>query len=378
MSSKVGIVTLNGYVNYGNRLQNYALQEIIKTYDYNVETVWVEIKRNNAKDIPVSTKVKNILFSSPKKNFERVQSKIVGKLYKNELDRKRNKNFYEFSNSYIVETSYKLVENNVPDNLDDEFDYFVVGSDQVWNPIFRKDNPLYFLRFASKHKRISYAPSFGMNYIPDKYKDKYAKWLSEMDKLSAREEAGAKIIKELTERDVPVLVDPTLLLTREKWLNISEKPKAYPNDKYLLTYFLGDIDKKKKKMIKEISERNDLKVINLAQAKDKEVYLSDPSEFIYFINNADLFITDSFHGVVFSILLETPFIITDRSSKFPSMSSRIETLLSMFNFTQRHINNMNISNDNDLFSVDFSHVEEILQNEREKSREYLFEALSLK
>ncbi|GAA0343343.1 polysaccharide pyruvyl transferase family protein [Oceanobacillus oncorhynchi subsp. oncorhynchi] len=378
MSGKVGIVTLNGYVNYGNRLQNYALQEVIKTYDYNVETVWVEIKRNNTKDIPASVKAKNILLASPKGNFQRIQSKVVGKLYKNELDKKRKNIFREFSNKYITETSYKVNENNVPDNLDDEFDYFVVGSDQVWNPVFRKDNPLYFLQFASKHKRISYAPSFGMSFIPDEYRQKYAKWLGEMESLSAREEAGAKIIKELTERDAPVLVDPTLLLTKEDWLNIAEKPKTFSSDKYLLTYFLGEIDKNKKKMIKEISEQNDLKVVNLAQANERDTYLSGPSEFIYLINNADLFITDSFHGVVFSILFETPFIITDRNSKFPSMNSRIETLLSMFNLIERHISNINISNANDLFNIDFSHVPEILENERGKSRKYLSEALDLK
>lgn len=375
---KVGIVTLNGYVNYGNRLQNYALQEVIKTFDYDVETIWVEIKRNNPKDIPMSTKVKNILSSSPLENFERIRSKVAGKLYKNELDQKRQDIFRDFSKQYIAETAYKVNENNVPDNLNDEFDFFVVGSDQVWNPIFRKDNPLYFLQFAPKSKRIAYAPSFGINFIPDEYIEKYALWLSEMGELSAREEAGAKIIRELTGRDAPVHVDPTLLLTREEWMNIAKKPSAYPNDKYLLTYFLGDIDKEKKKIIKEISERNDLKVVNLAQANERDFYLSGPSEFIYFINNAELFITDSFHGGVFSILLETPFIITDRNSKHPSMGSRIETLLSMFNFEERHINSINLANDHEIFNVDYSHVLEILKVERDKSKHYLSQALRAK
>lgn len=375
---KVGIVTLNGYVNYGNRLQNYALQEIIKTFDFNVETIWVEIKRNNPKDIPVSTKVKNILSSTPLENFRRIQSKVAEKLYKNELDKKRKDIFRDFSKQYIAETAYKLNEKNVPVNLNDEFDFFVVGSDQVWNPIFRKDNPLYFLQFAPKSKRIAYAPSFGINFIPDEYRDKYAKWLSEMGELSAREEAGAKIIRELTERDAPVHVDPTLLLTKKEWLDIAKKPSAYPNDKYLLTYFLGDIDKEKKKIIKEISERNNLKVVNLAQAKERDSYLSGPSEFIYFINNAELFITDSFHGGVFSILLETPFIITNRNSRYPSMGSRIETLLSMFNFEDRYINSINISNDDEIFNVDYSHVPEVLEIEREKSKNYLSQALKTK
>ncbi|MFS0750387.1 polysaccharide pyruvyl transferase family protein [Oceanobacillus sp. 1P07AA] len=375
MLDKVGIVTLNGYVNYGNRLQNYALQEVIKAYGYSVETVWVEIKRNNSKDIPTLVKVKNIFLSSPKTNFARIQSKVIGKLYKNDLDKKRQNIFRDFSNKYISETPYKISENNIPENLDDEFNYFVVGSDQVWNPIFRKDNPLYFLQFASKHKRISYAPSFGISFIPDEYKNKYTQWLNEMEILSAREEAGALIIKELTDKEAPVLVDPTLLLTREEWLNIAKKPEAFTDQKYLLTYFLGNIDKNKKKIVKEISENNNLKVVNLAQAQEREIYLSGPREFVYLIDNADLFITDSFHGAVFSILLETPFVITDRNSRFPSMNSRIETLLSKFNLVNRHISNINISDNNNLFTMDFSNVPGILEKEKEKSKQYLSKAL---
>ena len=107
-------------------------------------------------------------------------------------------------------------------------------------------------------KRIAYAPSFGISKIPEEYIDRYKTWLSEMYKLSVREEAGAKIIKELTGRDAVVLVDPTLMLTKEKWLSISKRAKNKPEGKYLLNYFLGSVSKETKKKIKSIATKNKL------------------------------------------------------------------------------------------------------------------------
>ena len=78
------------------------------------------------------------------------------------------------------------------------------------------------MEFAPKEKRIAYAPSFGIPKIPAVYKEKYKKWIMEIPYLSVREESGAKIIKELTGKDVPVLIDPTLMLTKEKWLSIAK------------------------------------------------------------------------------------------------------------------------------------------------------------
>ncbi|MEI3606609.1 polysaccharide pyruvyl transferase family protein [Pseudogracilibacillus sp. SE30717A] len=376
MQKKIGIITLNGYVNYGNRLQNYALQEVVKSYGFDVETIWVDIKKNNPKDIPLLIKAKNILKSSPKDNYERLHNKVTGILYKKKLNNKRERIFRNFSRKHIHETTFKLDENNINKGLLDEYEYFITGSDQVWNPFFRKGDPAYFLTFAPKEKRIAYSPSFGTDQIPEDYIDRYKKWISEMHRLSVREEAGAKIIKELTGRDAPVLIDPTLMLSKEKWLSIANVPSNKPKTGYLLTYFLGRISRAKRKIINKIAKNNHLKIINLAQPNDKLPYLSGPSEFIDYINSSSIFITDSFHGAVFSILLETPFVVFDREGKFPSMNSRIDTLLSTFKFETRHVDKININSD--LLKMDFSHVHPILKLQRQKAFEYLEDALNLK
>ena len=110
----------------------------------------------------------------------------------------------------------------MPDDLSDQYDYFITGSDQVWNPNYLYGSSIYFLAFAPKHKRIAFAPSFGVSEIKPEYVERYKEWLSGMHRLSVREDDGAKIIKRINRKRRPVLVDPTMLLTKEKWLSIAK------------------------------------------------------------------------------------------------------------------------------------------------------------
>jgi len=143
-----------------------------------------------------------------------------------------------------------------------------------------------------------------------------------------------------------------------------------------LTYFLGGIPPKYKKQIKKIAKVNNLEVINLADIRDKETYRTGPSEFIDYINSCSVFCTDSFHGAVFSILFEKPFIVYERMGSTLSMFSRIETLLKKFKLESRKAEN--IKSNEDVFNIDFSHVPAILEAERKKSYDFLKEALNVK
>jgi len=362
---KIAIITLNGYVNYGNRLQNFALQEVLKTYGFDVETIL--IKREKTRSSPLRQKIFTIL-----KNMFKSKIGVIWFLtlkwewlISEEL---RIKKFKEFTLKYIVEKDLNLSFDNVPDNLSDLYDFFVAGSDQVWNPDFNNISPIYFLTFADAHKRLAYAPSFGVSQLEDSISEKYKIWLNDFNKLSVREDDGAKIIKELTGRDAPVLVDPTMLLTKEKWLEIavnSEKIKG----KYLLTYFLGEISKSDKKQINDIAKKNNLKIINLADIREKNIYRTGPSEFIEYINSCSILCTDSFHGLIFAILLEKPFIAYRRVEKANSMYSRVNTLLDKFNLDCRKSENIVINDQ--LFNVDYSHIPPVLDSERKKAFDYL-------
>ena len=370
---RIGIITLNGYFNYGNRLQNYALQKTLEKMGYQVDTIIKSAKNREQIKTSLLERARAVVKLPFSEIVSKTEKKVNNTLYK-ERNKQRTNIFKDFSNKYINETDFSISEHCIPEGLLESYDYFVTGSDQVWNPYYQKGSPIEFLTFAPKHKRISYAASFGISRIPEEYKEKYATWLEEMNHISVREHAGAKIVKELTGRNVDVVVDPTLLLTKEEWLEISEPASDKPMKGYILTYFLGKIPKERKKYIDKIAKENDLEVINLAQMNERIPYLSGPSEFIDYINSAQLFFTDSFHGAAFSIMLNTPFIVFDRAGSSMSMNSRIETLLDTFDMETRYFNNF--INENELFTVDFSKVETILENEKAKAMNYLNRALN--
>lgn len=365
---KIAIITLNGYYNYGNRLQNYALQEILKSLNCYVETIRIENKKINEN---IFNKLKN---KSIKQIINMFYIKLIISIYKKTIDN-RTIIFKNFTKNYINETNFTISDDNIPINLSDKYDYFITGSDQVWNYDYINGSSIYFLIFAEKHKRIAYAPSFGVSEIKSDYKDKYKTWISEMYRLSVREDEGARIIKELTGIDTPVLLDPTMLISREKWISISQKAKNKPNGKYLLTYFLGGINLYYKNQIKKFAKRNNLKILNLGNIKEKETYETGPSEFIDYIKDCSIMFTDSFHGTVFSILFEKPFVVFNRLGEL-SMYSRINTLLNKFNLNSRRIENISLYNNN-IFYINYSYVYQILEYEREKALNYLKNALNI-
>lgn len=364
-SKKVAIFTLNGYYNYGNRLQNYALQEVLKSFGYEVDTIRI----NRSEEISLLKRLMSI--SSFKEFLGKIKKRIL--IYTTKDIKKRENIFKKFSKEYIKESERIIFKDSEAVELNDKYDFFVTGSDQVWNPYNLHGTTFYFLTFAHVEKRIAYAPSFGISEIPEDYIERYSKWLNEMTNISVREETGAEIIKRLTGRKAPVLIDPTLLLTKEKWLAISNKATIKNEKKYLLTYFLDSVPNEFKKQIKDLSDSNNLQIINLADIKDKTAYITGPSEFIDYINNCSIFCTNSFHGAVFSILMEKPFIIYERSGT--SIYSRIDTLLEKFNLNSRK--SVNIKTNADAFNVDYSNVKVLLDKEREKSIKYLKDALKI-
>lgn len=381
---KVAIITLNGYFNYGNRLQNYALQETISSFGFEVETI-INSTTAVIEERPTFVyRLNNLLKKGPKEIGKAMANKInKSKLSKGELnevenieiEKIRTKIFKGFTYEYIKETNYSITDNNIPDNLSDKYDYFITGSDQVWNPHYIYGPSIYFLTFVEKHKRIAYAPSFGVSEIECKYIDKYKEWISGINKLSVREDDGAKIIKELSGKEAPVLVDPTLLLTKEKWLSISKVAINKPIGEYLLTYFLGGIPNDYKEQISRIVKENNLEIINLGDITEKDTYKTGPSEFIDYINSCSVFCTDSFHGAVFSILFEKPFIVYERMGTPLSMFSRINTLLDKFKLESRK--SEYIKSNKDIFDIDYLDVQYILEAERKKSFEYLKDALNI-
>lgn len=359
---KVGIVTMIGN-NFGNRLQNYALQEYLKKIGVEVETIYNNTyeRKKNIKDI----------LKIPK----RILSKIKRMLLDKKIEENRSALFDEFNNKYIKFTKYKILSKEYNfEKLLLDFDLFIVGSDQVWNPYAYRNKDLDFLTFSPKEKNITYAVSFGISKLEKDFEEIYKKGLNNFKNISVREEKAREIVRNITNRkDIEVLVDPTMLLTKEDWIKIARKPKNLSTKKYILNYFLGNLSTKRKKEIERIARDNNCEIINILDKKDSH-YVSGPCEFLYLERNAFLICTDSFHSCIFAILFGTPFIVFDREDDLVNMNSRIETLLKKFQLEDRKF--MGRIEENNL-KYNYVQTYDILDNERNKAYNYLSNALKL-
>jgi hypothetical protein len=377
---KVGIITICDYHNYGNRLQNYAVQEVLESLGCEVTTIKnkqrKETKQYHRQSITrIVRKITSIPLNQLFLRLARKAYNIFLKPYRKKLMAIKKQAFIKFTEKHIKESNFSISDEYIPNDLSDEFDYFVVGSDQVWNPYYRKGSSIDFLTFASEEKRIAYAASFGISLIPERFTKDYKNWLSKFAFISVREESGAAIVRKLIGKEVDVLIDPTLMLDHEKWLSISKPSRCLPNKPYLFTYFLSQSSQKARKTVKDIASIYDLVVLNLFDITNKKLFISDPSEFLYLIHNSSLIFTDSFHATIFSIIFEKPFVVFERTSKHPSMNSRITTLLKIFSLESRLWTENIIANE--IMKIDYSKKDDVLAKEKMKTIRYLRKALDI-
>lgn len=264
-------------------------------------------------------------------------------------------------------------------------DYYICGSDQIWNPYFKRgyNDPGYFLAFAPKGARkISYAPSFGGDDIPDRAKRTLKKLLQDFRAISVRESSGVDIIEKYAGFEAKHVLDPTMLVTPEKWREISRLPKGLP-DKYILSYRFGNSERIRE-VTDGLSRKTGIPIVSLplsdVSVSDPyiKLYKAGPREFIGLIDHAALVCTDSFHATVFSILMKTPVCVFQRESyqNGHSMNTRIESLLDMFDLRQLMFTETeNCERAAECFAVDFQNAHLRLAQLRNESMEFLINAL---
>lgn len=368
MKNKVAILTITHGQNYGNRLQNYAVQTVLERFDLQVETIRNTTKTFNTRTLNYRLK----LFIKRLTGYQLEQ-----------LDIRRYK-FDKFTDKYIKLSKYEVAVGNIPNDLKCKYDLFVSGSDQVWNPHYGCNSHIDFMTFADKKQRISYAASFGIEELPEGSRSTYAEWIKGLNHISVREGSGARIIKELTGRDATILVDPTMMLSANEWEKIESKPKFLDESKkFILAYFLGDIESDKQKYVKKVADELEYEIIYLyndtnedENARNDKSFAYDPSEFLWLIHHAKIVFTDSFHACVFSILYNTPFRVFERTEKENlKMGSRIQNLLDIFGLKSCY---GNISEELECIVDDNYDVTEILEEERKRTMGYLSTALKIK
>ena len=373
---KIGIVTWFHYKNYGTVLQAYSLRKFLENKGYDCrlinyipvsnENLWEKFLNGNVKK-GIERRIENHHFNSLPLS---IREDIT----------ERNKRFEKFIEKNIKLT--KLIEKDADlQKLNKDIDCFICGSDQIWNP--ENLNNIYFLNFVNdKNKKISYAPSFGVSELPRNKKENIREWINRFDRISIREEKGHDILKSLTQKDVQVVVDPTLLLSKKNWEELLINPNI--NEDYILCYFLGDREEYWNQL-KRIKNLTGYKVIIIpikfnSYLQDGELRTStSPSEFVGLIKNAKLVLTDSFHGTIFSLKFEKDFYVFKRfkDTNKGSQNSRIYNILKLVNLEERLLDDTHIIKSKEDININnYNEVNKILEHKIESSVDFLTKALN--
>ena len=342
---KVGILTFSKSINYGAALQAVALKHTVSSLGADVT-----VMDHPCALIDSSSKVFDFsCILSPKY--------VITHMINMPIAIKRAKAFKRFWSSNFEFGS------DDPKN----YDMVIVGSDQVWNYNLTGDDTFYFLDFKNPNvKKASYAASFGLSEIDDKHKDRISAFLNDFDAISVREKTGADIASKMTGREVPTVLDPTLLFDKERWSVLSDR--NFKEKGYIFVYTVFNSDTLWDFAYK-LSEKTGLPIKTISYSKFHRrnahySYSAGPDEWVSHIMNADYVITNSFHGFAFSVNLEKQFYF-EMPPKSSGVGSRLYDMADTFGLLDRELSVA----DNGV--IDYSKVTPMVEEARKHSLDFL-------
>lgn len=365
--------------NYGSMLQSFATQKMLDGYGINYELLSYKKKYTPLFAMKSLPRFLNGVIWQDKLN-ERRKKKFLNKHpeLKKEVSERTNA-FNQFRENFFsapIKTYYGYDELQEKSK---KYSAFIAGSDQLWSPSGLPTN-FYNLMFTyDDASRISYASSFGVKKIPWYQRRRTKNYLNRIQFISCREESGSEIVKDLTNRDVPVVADPTILFDGDEWEQMLPC-KRIQDGKYIFSYILGT-DKKYRDEVLELSKKTGLPIVSIHQYVDADLEFGNieitdagPTEFVNLIRNAEYVCTDSFHGSVFSILCHRKLVIFNRYSDTSSSSknTRIDNLCSRLGLSDRRFSGDIIKNASG--EIDYISIDKKLEIMRKESRNYLEEA----
>ena len=351
MRKQVKILTFCINTSIGSILQAYGLTEALKACGYDSE-VWLEIPKEYQK--PVG---RNRLKVMARDAMEAVHRRSL------EAGRQKRERFIteHLSTAYFAEE-----EDYRRKALEYEDAVYLAGSDQVWDP--DRLNPVFFLSFVTKGRRISYAASMGNTNIRPEAAEAIENWLRPFDRISVRERKCAEALRELTDKEIGMHIDPTCLIDAEAWRSL-EKPYRVKGP-YILLYMLY-WDNALTDKIADLKKRTGLPVYAVCSRAsriyaDKHCYDVGVEEFLWLVDHAAYVVTSSFHGVAFSVIFRKQFAAVIN----PNLPSRIENILSVLSLPHVSIEELGSGT-----GIDYSAVPEIIRKERQRGITYLKEAI---
>jgi hypothetical protein len=311
---KIGITTFHWGTNYGGVLQSFALQSYLEKQGYDVHII------NYA---PLTFR-DSFLYCFRTRKLKTLYSNIKNYFKEKNIDKFRK------SNLNLTERYFSLDE--VKKNTLN-FDYLITGSDQVWNPYgIQSHGLIYFLPFGGNNtKKISYAASFGCINYPKDVMKKIKPLIKNFDAISLREKTGLDILSEEGFNDLKLMPDPTLLLKKTDYINLMGQNKP-AKTKYGFFYTLQPNQNTMTTIYNGVSKK--IKTISTLNIQSSTMGIEEWLSTIY---KSEFIITNSFHGVIFSLLLNKNFIVVPIEGPLKGMNDRIHTLLDRFNLKDRLI-----------------------------------------
>ena len=362
---KAGLVTFYHIHHYGALLQAAATERAVESLGGACEIIDYYVNQNND------------LFRKPTGVGSAAADVHTALHYKALRDRYQR--FERFSKDHLRISGHRFESLEELRSAELPYDLILSGSDQIWNPKIFPDgrfDPVFFGTFSSRRK-IAYAPSFGVPHIPEGMEEELRSYLEQFSHISVRERQGREIVKEITGKDVPVVLDPTLLLTAEQWSAMAVPPDR--SGGYILCYCISKPGALAP-YIQRLAEETGLPVVQLCGIRQKVhpravcVLDAGPSEFLGLFQNASYVCTNSFHGTVFSVQFQKPFFTAVAPSELAAPeSSRTFSILSRLGLTERIIGTGATAGLD--ATIDWADVDRRLRAARQSSLDYLRAAL---
>ncbi len=358
---KIGVITRHAITNYGSLLQAFATQTVVEELGYDCEIIdyirYDESYRNIEKTL---LKRKSSWNKSLIKRFMYLMLRQPESIYAGRKFAKQRKKYLKLSKAY---KSKEELTNDAP-----KVDIFMTGSDQVWGPVSDGTyDDVYCLSFSNNVKKISYAASLGHISMTDELREYFKRELQSYDHLSVREDSAKTILQDMG-LSCEQVIDPTLLLDKTFW---SKYAKSGNLGKYVLVYQLHN-DKRLGEYAAEIAKKKGLKLIRISASlhqisrPGKFVLCPSIAEFLGYIKNAELMITDSFHGTAFAINFNTPFVEVLPNN---GTGTRNISILNLTGLSSRILTNKNRNIINE--PINYALVNEILDKKRIESKKIL-------
>lgn len=365
---KVGILThYFKSLNYGGNLQAYALCSYINSLGIDAEQIRYDMISNGNRKLINRLRGKNlskvvyVISKKIKYNIKRLFNNIFYNSdvrYRNSFLKLCKNSFIKFNTITIKNSNFEY-NNETINKTNELYDSFITGSDQVWN--FSMFKEAFFLNFVnSGKKKLSYAASVVDYSLSDQQIEYFKKSIESFDAISVRENSAVEYISSFSSKNVNLVVDPTLLLSKNDWNNIAAERLI--KEKYIFSYFLGN-NKISRKTCEKFAKENNLIIVDIPVANDgfkflfkdfgDKTYVASPEEFLSLIKNAEYVFTDSFHAVVFSYIFNKQFFAFKREEN-DYMSSRIVDLLKLIHAENRYCDTIDKCNLDYLYIISSS------------------------